>query len=174
MAQHDELGEPMTSTVTAKRRAAQFRKTRTAGIHVRHSTSCPAAFDKRRCTCTPSWRGRRRNPVTGKPEWSKVTKDRAEILTWLGAGERAKQAIDERAEESLTFGSLGDEWMDGVANGRIQRRRRGKPEPYSPTRSPAIDATSTTSSSPGSASDPRTRSTSANRRTSSTNSRAKA
>jgi hypothetical protein len=68
--------------------------------------------------------------VTGKPEWSKVAKDRSEVLTWLGAGEKAKPAIEERAMLGRTFSSLGIEWIDGVENGRIQRRRRGKPEPY--------------------------------------------
>jgi len=68
----------MATTGRTKRRSAPFRKTRTAGIYVRHSNTCAAAFDKRRCTCTPSWRGRRRSTVTGKPEWSKVKKDRKE------------------------------------------------------------------------------------------------
>ena len=65
-----------------------------------------------------------------------VTKDRNEVLTWLGAGDKAKPAVRERSEEGPTFGSLGDEWIDGVGNGRIRRRRRGKPEPYAPTTIP--------------------------------------
>jgi hypothetical protein len=32
----------------------------------------------------------------------------------LGAAEKAKPAIDERAQEGQTFASLSDEWMDGV------------------------------------------------------------
>jgi integrase len=126
----------MVGEGTAKGHTAQFRKTRTAGVYVRHSNDCPAAFETRRCQCAPSWRGRRRNPATGKPEWSKVSKDRSEVLTWLGAGEKAKPAVEERVEQGRSFGSLGDEWMDGVQNGRIQRRRRGKPEPYAPTTIP--------------------------------------
>ena len=126
----------MASTGRAKGRTAQFRKTRTPGVFLRHSNSCPAASDRKRCNCEPSYRGKRRSPTTGKPEWSKVTKDRSEVLTWLGAGEKAKPAVHERAEEGRSFASLGDEWMDGVANGRIQRRRRGKPEAYAPTTVP--------------------------------------
>jgi integrase len=126
----------MASTGSMKARPAQFRKTKTPGVFVRHSNSCPAAFDRRRCRCEPSYRGKRRSPATGKPEWSMVTKDRYEVLTWLGAGDKAKPAVRERSEEGPTFGSLGDEWIDGVGNGRIQRRRRGKPEPYAPTTIP--------------------------------------
>jgi hypothetical protein len=111
---------------------------RTAGIYVRHSNSCTAAFDKRRCTCTPSWRGRRRSPVTGKPEWSKVTEDRSEILTWLGAAEKAKPAIDKRAQEGQTFASLSDEWMDGV-----ERSPRSPNSSLSTRRSSSSDETDT-------------------------------
>jgi integrase len=117
-------------------RVAQFRRTKTAGVYVRHKNDCRAAFGEGRCSCEPSYRGKRRNPATGKPEWSKTSKDRSEILTWLGAGEKAKPAVVERAEEGRTFGALADEWIEGVAAGRIQRRRRGKPEPYAPTTIP--------------------------------------
>jgi hypothetical protein len=82
------------------------------------------------------YRGKRRSPTTGKPEWSKTSKDRSEILTWLGAGEKPKPAVAERAEEGRTFESLADEWIDGVTTGRIQRRRRGRPEPYALTTVP--------------------------------------
>jgi site-specific recombinase XerC len=44
--------------------------------------------------------------------------------------------VVERAEEGRTFGSLAAEWIDGVSTGRIQRRRRGRPEPYAPTTVP--------------------------------------
>jgi hypothetical protein len=74
--------------------------------------------------------------TTGKPEWSKTSKDRSEIMTWLGAGEKAKPAVAERAEQGRTFESLADEWIDGASTGRIQRRRRGRPEPYAPTTVP--------------------------------------
>ena len=119
-----------------KTRVAQFRRTKTAGVYVRHKNDCRAAFGEGRCSCEPSYRGKRRSPTTGKPEWSKTSKDRSEILTWLGAGEKAKPAVAERAEDGRSFGSLADEWIDGVSTGRIQRRRRGRPEPYAPTTVP--------------------------------------
>jgi integrase len=119
-----------------KLRTAQFVRTKTAGVYVRHMNDCRAAFGEGRCGCEPSYRGKRRSPTTGKPEWSKTSKDRSEILTWLGAGEKAKPAVAERAEEGRTFQALGDEWIEGVGAGRIQRRRRGKPEPYAPTTIP--------------------------------------
>jgi hypothetical protein len=126
----------MASASRSKGRTAQFRRTKTPGVFVRHANRCPAAFDRRRCKCEPSYRGKRRSPTTGNPEWSKVTKDRSEVLTWLAAGEKAGPAVEERAAEGRTFMSLADEWMDGVEDGRIQRRRRGKPEPYAPTTIP--------------------------------------
>ncbi len=119
-----------------KGRIAQFRRTNTAGVYVRHENDCREAFGEGRCRCEPSYRGKRRSPTTGKPEWWKTAKDRGEILTWLGAGEKARPAVAERAEEGRTFGSLADEWIDGVAAGRIQRRRRDRPEPYAPTTIP--------------------------------------
>jgi integrase len=119
-----------------KGRIAQTRRTKTAGVYVRHKDGCRAAFGEDRCRCEPSYRGKRRSPTTGKPEWSKTSKDRSEILTWLGAGEKAKPAVAERAQEGRTFASLADEWIDGVSTGRIQRRRRGRPEPYAPTTVP--------------------------------------
>jgi integrase len=126
----------MASASRSKGRTAQFRRTKTPGVFIRHANRCPAAFDRGRCKCEPSYRGKRRSPTTGNPEWSKVTKDRSEMLTWLAAGEKAGPAVEERAAEGRTFTSLADEWMDGVENGRIQRRRRGKPEPYAPTTIP--------------------------------------
>jgi len=113
-----------------KGRVAQFRRTKTAGVYVRHKNDRRAAFGEGRCRCEPSFRGKRRSPTTGKPDWSKTS------LTWLGAGERAKPAMAERAEEGRTFESLADQWIDGVSTGRIQRRRRGRPGPYAPTTVP--------------------------------------
>ena len=68
---------------------ANWRKTRTPSIYVAHATSCPANLDpKARCRCDPSYRGRRRNPLTGRPEWQKpVVKNRAEVLSWLSASD---------------------------------------------------------------------------------------
>ncbi len=71
---------------------ANWRSTKTRGVYVAHKGNCPALkSDGPRCRCQPSWRGRRRNPATGKPEWqTPVVKDRNEVLTWLAAGEAAR------------------------------------------------------------------------------------
>jgi hypothetical protein len=113
---------------------ANWRKTKTTGIYVAHKRHCPAfAADDGRCRCEPSWRGRRRHPVTGKPEWQQpVTKDRSEVLSWLAASHKGAAYVREKARAARTFESIGDEWLAGVAAGRIGRRkRRGKP--YSDT-----------------------------------------
>jgi hypothetical protein len=106
----------------------------TARVYVAHQLRCPARDnDDGRCRCEPSWRGRRRHPVTGKAEWQKpVTKDRNEVLSWLGVGKKGAGHIRERARSNRTFESLGDEWLEGVRAGRISRRK-GRSKPYSPT-----------------------------------------
>jgi integrase len=117
-------------------RRSTFRATKTPGVYVRHSDACPRAFHDSgpRCRCLPSYRGRRRNPITKKPEWGPITKDRNEVLPWLGALKRpgVVQALRERADAGRTLGSLIDEWLDGAEAGHIARRRRGKPVPYAP------------------------------------------
>ena len=105
------------------------------GIYVAHSTDCPAYADAAaRCRCNPSWRGRRRHPVTGKPEWQKpVVKNRAEVLAWLARrarGRRAPAPSSRRAARSSR--TLADQWLDGVERGRIGRRR-GKGKAYAET-----------------------------------------
>src|SRR3954451_14140220 len=99
---------------------ANWRKTRTPGVYVSHTKSCPAFEEPAaRCRCTPSWRGRRRNPVTGKPEWQRpVVKNRAEVLSWLAAGETGDASL---ASQGPTFEQLGDRWIDGVEHGQIGR-----------------------------------------------------
>lgn len=119
-----------------KRRYPTFRATKTPGLQICHRVDCPAAFeDGPRCRCEPTYRAMRRDPVTKKPTPSKGTKDKQEALNVLRATASpvAVKAIRQRAREGRTFASLADEWMDGVEAGRIQRRRRGKPEPYAPT-----------------------------------------
>ena len=109
---------------------ANWRKTKTPGVYVAHRLRCPAQeAEDSRCRCAPSWRGRRRNPATGKAEWQRpVTQDRNEVLAWLGAGRKAGEHLRERASAGRTFESIGDEWIAGVAAGRIGRRKgRGKP-----------------------------------------------
>jgi hypothetical protein len=113
---------------------ANWRKTKTPGVYVAHLKRCPAVdTDDGRCRCEPSWRGRRHNRVTGKAEWQKpVTKDRSEVLSWLGIGTRGASHAREKAKASRTFESIGDESLDGVKAGRISRRK-GRRKPYSPT-----------------------------------------
>src|SRR3954468_2620202 len=113
---------------------ANWRKTRFPGVYVSHSTSCPANSDPTaRCRCTPSWRGRRRNPVTGKPEWQKpVVKNRAEVLAWLAAADAGSERLRELAARGPLFEDLSSQWLEGVEQGRIGRRR-GKGKPYAET-----------------------------------------
>src|SRR4051794_4189728 len=112
---------------------ANWRSTRTPSIYVAHSRSCPAHEDAdARCRCKPSWRGRRRDSVTGKPTWSKTMKDRGEVLVWLGSVSKDADHLAEVAARGPTLGTLGDEWLDGVERGRIGRRR-GRGKPYSET-----------------------------------------
>ena len=59
----------MASTRRSSGRTAQFLRTKTPGVFVRHSNGCPAAFGRGRCRCEPSYRGKRRSPATGKPEY---------------------------------------------------------------------------------------------------------
>jgi hypothetical protein len=112
---------------------ANWRSTRTPGVYVAHSKGCPAYADAdARCRCKPSWRGRRRDPVSGKPAWSKTMKDRGEVLVWLGSVSKGADHLAELAARGPTLGSLGDEWLDGVECGRMGRRR-GRGKPYSET-----------------------------------------
>jgi integrase len=113
---------------------ADWHKTKTPGLYVSHSKRCPAwASPSGRCRCEPSWRGRRRNAATGAPEWQKpVTKDRNEVLSWLGANDKAAAFVREQASKARPFEELGREWLAGVEAGRISRRR-GRGQPYSET-----------------------------------------
>jgi integrase len=111
-----------------------FRTTKTPGVYIRHQQHCPAAAqDGSRCRCTPAYRGRRRHPVTGKPQWSRSSTDRAEILTWLGAGRKGGEAARAQAMAGISFGDLSDQWMRGVESGAIGKRRGRKGAGYSET-----------------------------------------
>src|SRR4051794_16586333 len=112
---------------------ANWRKTRTPGVYVAHSKRCPAYDDPNaRCRCTPSWRGRRRHPLTGEPEWQRpVVKNRAEVLSWLSLT-RDKEQLAQLAARGPLFEELASQWLDGVEQGRIGRRR-GRGKPYAET-----------------------------------------
>jgi integrase len=110
---------------------AEWRSTKTPGVYVAHRSGCPARTGGR-CRCAPAWRGRRHNPLSGRPEWQKpVVTDRNEVLNWLAAG-RAAGPQARLARAHPTFQAIGDAWLDGVLEGRIARRR-GRSKPYSPT-----------------------------------------
>jgi hypothetical protein len=113
---------------------ANWRKTSTPNVWVAHQKRCPAFADPgARCKCTPAWRGRRWNPLTRDGEWQKpVTKDRNEVLSWLGARAKSADRLRERASAGRTFESIGDEWIAGVAAGRVGRRK-GRGKPYTET-----------------------------------------
>jgi integrase len=103
-------------------------------VYVAHSTTCPAFDDaSARCRCNPSWRGRRWDRVAKRPVWQKpATKDRGEVLAWLGATAAGADHLAELSDRGPTLESLGDEWLDGVERGHIGRRRSRR-KPYSVT-----------------------------------------
>lgn len=112
----------------------QYRSTIWPGIYVLHSEGCPAMKnDRKPCACDARWRGRRRDPVTKAPKWGPPVDSKSAAMNWLELGEKAAPAVRERAAAGRTFGSLGVEWLAGVETGTIQRRRKGKPQPYSAT-----------------------------------------
>ena len=114
---------------------SSYRKTKTPGVYVRHEQDCPRANgdDASRCRCTPSFRGRRRHPVTKRPEWSPSMKERAPVLTWLSAAAKGGEAVREAAAAGPTFRELGRLWLEGVENGSIGKRRGQKGSVYSET-----------------------------------------
>jgi len=64
----------------------EYRKTKTAGVYLRHQARCPAAGgDGARCRCRPSYRGRRWDSGKQEMVWSATFRDRAEVLSWLSA-----------------------------------------------------------------------------------------
>ena len=103
---------------------SKYRATRTPGVQVAHESHCPSVIvSGARCRCQPSYRGRRRSPGTGKPEYSPASKHRAEVLTWLGASRKGRQAMAAHVEAGRTLQSLGDEWLAGAERGAIAKRR---------------------------------------------------
>lgn len=104
----------------------KYRSTKTPGVMIRHQVNCPAAdTEGPRCRCQPSYRGKRRHPVTRAPEHSPTFKDRAEVLTWLGAGDKGAASIRDRAAAGRTLTSLYDEWIHGAETGAIASSRKG-------------------------------------------------
>jgi len=105
----------------------EYRSSRTSGLYVRHSRSCPAyEDDQRRCRCEPSYRTRRW--IDGKARWSPVFKDRASAISWDGHEAKAEKAVRAIRRAGPTFGDVAREWWALVEAGTYARRRgRGKP-----------------------------------------------
>jgi hypothetical protein len=103
----------------------EYRSTRTSGLYVRHSRSCPAyGDDQRRCRCEPSYRTRRW--IDGKARWSPVFKDRASAVSWDGHEAKAEKAVRAIRRAGPTFGDIAREWWTLVEAGTYARRGRGK------------------------------------------------
>ncbi len=99
----------------------EYRKTRTTGLYIRHSRSCPAhEDDRRRCRCEPSYRTRRR--INGRPLWSPVFKDRASALNWDGHEAKAEAASRVDRRRGPTFEAVATEWWGLVEAGTYARR----------------------------------------------------
>jgi integrase len=102
--------------------SSEYRKTRTSGLYVRHSRTCPAlAGDARRCRCEPSYRTRRR--IDGKPRWSPVFKDRASAISWDGHEAKAERVVRASRRAGPTFGEVARAWWALVEAGTYARRR---------------------------------------------------
>jgi integrase len=105
---------------------AEWQPTNRRGLYVRHAKRCRSRQGKR-CSCDPSYRGKRRNPSTREPEYSRSSKARSQVVTWLEGGEKATDAVQERRSAGPTFGELARDWREGVENGSIAKRRgRGR------------------------------------------------
>lgn len=113
---------------------AAYRKTTTPSLYVRHQKGCPRenADADGRCRCAPSYRAIRRNTITGKPEWSPSSKEKAEPLTWLVAGAKGTEAVRAAVAE-VSFEMLARQWMTGVESGAIGKRRGRSGAGYSDT-----------------------------------------
>src|SRR4051794_21901383 len=64
-----------------------------------------------------------------KPEWQRTVKSRAEALAWLAAASSGGDHLRAEAARGPLFEALAEQWLDGVEQGRIERRRgRGQPD----------------------------------------------
>ena len=102
-----------------------WQRTKHPGVYIRHLAACPRSANAgERCRCEPSYRARRRHPVTGKVIDGPSYRDINEALSWYaGAGDKSIPVLRERAETGPSFQALADEWWAGVEGGRIGKRR---------------------------------------------------
>ena len=86
----------------------------------------------RAAAASPRGAAARRNPVTGKPMWSKRARTAARCSSGSPPMRKGATHLAELPTRGPTFEELGDQWLDGVERGRIGRRR-GRGKPYSET-----------------------------------------
>jgi integrase len=106
---------------------ADYRRTSTPGVYVRHEKGCPVSNDGARCRCTPSYRSQRRGHG-----WSPTFKSRDEALEWKSSA-TARDALETERRTAITFGDLAREWWAGVESGSIGKRKGRKGDGYSAT-----------------------------------------
>jgi integrase len=105
------------------------------GVYFRHDPSCPAYRpENAEAKCKPCQRTFKAK-FAGR--WGAGTHDtESAAQTEYIAMRDGTAAVREQAAEGYTFGRLADEWLAGIKDMTIQRRRRGRPEPYSSTTLP--------------------------------------
>jgi hypothetical protein len=112
----------------------EYRKTKTAGVYVRHQSRCAAGpHETARCRCQPSFRGRRWDPGQPAMVWSDTLRRAASSSSGLRPTSNGADALAERVAAGPSFSSLADEWLDGVRSGAVGRRRGRSGIGYSPT-----------------------------------------
>ena len=155
---------------------SSYRKTKTPGVYARHEQHCPRANgdDGPRCRCAPSFRGRRRHPVTKRPEWSPTMKDRAAVLTWLSAAAKGREASRRRRSPGRRSGSSAASGSKASSTGRSASAAARRARRTARRRSRATNGRSTTNSTRSSAPARRARSSRSNGRCGPTGSRATA
>jgi integrase len=136
------------------------------GVQVAHSPKCPAHADSaRRCrkdkpgVCTPRYRKRLYDPITGAQPYSPSTRVLAEALGASLDARKGREALAEAAATSRRFEDVALEWWPRFKKGRVPKRRgaglpspttingyrpllfklkRGQPEPVEAPLDPAI------------------------------------
>lgn len=108
---------------------ADFRRTKTPGVYVRHERGCARENTDTggRCRCAPSYR------AAARGRFSQVFKDAAAALEWKTSA--AHVAVDqaERAARGPSFEELAREWWAGVESGTVGKRKGRKGAGYSDT-----------------------------------------
>jgi integrase len=107
---------------------ADYTRTKTPGVYVRHELACPASNRQdARCRCKPSYRARRRDLG-----WSETFKSKDQAIEWKSSA-AARAAVVKEAKDAPTFGVVAREWWDGVESGAVSKRKGRKGQGYSDT-----------------------------------------